>query len=59
MKFLTERELCELLKVKRVFVYNCRKQGMPCVRLGVKLIRYNLDEVLRWLNERAKDGESA
>ena len=45
---LTEKELCEILKVDRVFLYNCRQSGMPFVRLGTKLIRYDYDSVLKW-----------
>lgn len=48
MRLLTENELCDVLKVGRVFVYRCRKQGLPFIRLGDKSLRYNLDDVLQW-----------
>lgn len=48
MRLLTENELCNVLKVGRVFVYRCRKQGLPFIRLGDKSLRYNLDDVLQW-----------
>lgn len=52
MKILTEKELCELLKVESVFLWKCRKNGMPYLRLGSKLIRYNLDDVLAWFESQ-------
>lgn len=51
---ITELELCERLKVDRGFLWSCRKKGMPFVRLGSKIIRYNYDDVLRWFNENFK-----
>ena len=53
---LTENELCEILRVERLFLYRCRKRGMPYIRLGSKLVRYNLDDVVSWLNENSKGG---
>lgn len=45
---ITEKELCTRLNVERVFLWNCRKRGMPFVRLGPKIIRYDYDKVLQW-----------
>ena len=50
--FLTEKQLCECLSLTRPFLYNCRQLGMPFVPVGVKGIRYNLDDVLEWMNRR-------
>lgn len=47
---LTEKELCEQLKVERVFLFKCRQKGLPFVRLGPKLIRYNYDDVISWFD---------
>ena len=49
--FLTQDELCEILKVDRVFLWKCRKNGMPYYQFGSKIIRYALDDVLNWFNE--------
>lgn len=51
---ITEKELCKTLKVDRCFLWSCRQKGMPFVRLGSKIIRYNLDDVLQWfvVNDR-------
>ena len=54
MSIFTERELCSVLKVNRVFLWKCRQKGMPCIRLGSKLIRYDLSEVLAWLKENTE-----
>lgn len=54
MSLLTEQELCSALKVERVFLWKCRKNGMPFIRLGTKLVRYDLQEVLDWLKENGR-----
>jgi len=48
MSLLTEQELCSVLKVERVFLWKCRQDGMPFIRLGAKIVRYDLEEVLEW-----------
>lgn len=56
MILLTEQELCEVLKVRRVYLYHCRQKGMPYIMLGTKLIRYDLEEVLVWFKEGREFG---
>lgn len=46
--FLTEKELASYLKVSTVYLYQCRKKGMPCIYLGSKVVRYSLTDVLSW-----------
>ena len=53
MSLLTEQELCSALKLERVFLWKCRQDGMPFIRLGAKIVRYDLDEVLNWFRESA------
>ena len=48
MSLLTEQELCSALRVERVFLWKCRQDGMPFIRLGTKIVRYALEEVLEW-----------
>lgn len=55
MSLLTEQELCSALKVERVFLWKCRQVGMPFIRLGAKIVRYDLDEVLNWFRENGTD----
>jgi hypothetical protein len=52
---LTEKELCDLLKVERKFIFACRKNGMPYLKLGSRLIRYEMDIVIEWLKENSKE----
>lgn len=56
---ITENELCKKLNVRRVFLWNCRQNGMPFVRLGKKVIRYDYEKVLQWFEENTeKVGEN-
>lgn len=50
---LTEKELCEYLSVSRPFLWGCRQQGMPYLLISSNSIRYNLDDVLAWFEERS------
>ncbi len=57
MNIVTEKELCEILKVDNVFLWRCRKKGLPFIRLGSKLIRYDLVLVLNWFNVNYPDNQ--
>lgn len=50
-KLITMNELTEHLQVTRTTVDRWRKEGLPHKKYG-KIVRFNLDEVLRWLEER-------
>lgn len=50
MKYLTEAELCEQLRVSRNTTWELRKAGMPYRQVRGQ-IRYRIDEVERWLDE--------
>lgn len=54
---ISEKELCARLQVDRSFLYLCRKKGMPFIRLGTKLIRYDFDEVVSWLRQNSCTNE--
>lgn len=60
--FLTLKELAELLKVKPRTIYdwvaNERKTGIPVERAGGSL-RFRLDRILQWTEERGQKCESA
>ena len=59
MELITENKLCELLKVDRVLIWRCRKEGLPFYRVGSKLIRYNYDDVLKWFgSQHTRNGEA-
>lgn len=51
--YFTENDLCDFLNVTKVFLYRCRQKGMPFIRLGSRLIRYDLEEVLNWINSNS------
>lgn len=52
VRLLTEAQLMEELGVARLTLQRWRKQGMPYVALGVRAVRYNLLEVMEWLEGR-------
>lgn len=51
LKLLSEKELCDVLNVSRLFLMRCRENGMPFIRLGSKLIRYDLNAVITWFEK--------
>lgn len=51
MKLLTVPQLCELLQVKRDWVYDkVRRNEIPHVRIGT-LIRFRESDIAAWLDE--------
>ena len=52
---LTEKQLCDVFHVGRVFLYMCRDRGMPYVRLGAKLVRYDYEKVMAWMEDYNKN----
>lgn len=51
MRLLTAKELEKELQVTRQTLYRYRKAGMPCIEMGPRFIRFELDKVLEWLKE--------
>lgn len=49
---LTEKELSQHLKVSTVYLYTCRKQGMPYLQLSHNCIRYELEDVMSWIKQK-------
>lgn len=50
-------ELCKVFGVTRQAIYKWRKNGLPTVvwkKNGT--VRYNMEEVIMWLNENAANG---
>lgn len=50
-EWITEKELCERLQISSTTAWRWRKEGMPYAGKK-KSIRYNLEEVEKWLKER-------
>lgn len=55
--WITEKELCEWLKIERMTAYRWRKQGLPHIG-SRKSIRYNKTEVEKRLRENKKTKEA-
>ena len=53
-EIVTEKELCEWLKITAMTAYRWRKNGMPYIGKK-KSIRYSKEEVLKWLKERGEN----
>ncbi len=51
---LDQGEVAELLGVhpKTLGIWRDRKQGPPFIRLGEKLIRYNVEDVRAWVESQ-------
>jgi len=46
---MTEIQLLEKLKICKPTLYSMRKRGMPCIKVGNRLIRYDFADVIEWL----------
>jgi excisionase family DNA binding protein len=55
---LTAEELAKALKVSTAAVRRWTLDGIPCHRLGGRLVRFQFDTALKWLEEKTK-GEAA
>lgn len=51
---LTTTELCVKIRVTNETVRLWRKKGLPHTRISNRVILYNLDEVVEWLEQRQK-----
>ena len=52
IRFMTTEQLCAELGVARPTLWAWRNAGMPYIALGTRAVRYNLHDVLDWLNQR-------
>lgn len=50
---LTKKQLMEKLNISLPTVGKLMKQGMPYIKIG-KAVRFDYDEVLKWIKERNK-----
>lgn len=53
-EFLTVDEVCKWLKVSRSTVDRWRKEGLPFTK-KTRLIRFDKEEVVKWLKENNKN----
>lgn len=47
--YWSEDDLAKHLKVSRSFLWELRKKGLPCIRIG-RTVRYQPDAVAEWLS---------
>lgn len=50
-KQLTKKQLSKILQVNVSTIDRWRTQGMPSYKLGVKLVRFDLEAVNEWLQQ--------
>lgn len=54
-RFLTAKEITGILQIHENTLTRWAQQGMPRLVLGPKTMRYNLDDVIYWIeNEKGK-----
>lgn len=52
-------QMAEILGVSDDTVDELRKQGMPCIRWGRRLVRFRASEAVAWFHETYGEGEAA
>ena len=52
--FLKKKEVAERFCISISSVNNYMRQGMPYYRIGRKLVRFDLEDVEKWLKENGK-----
>ena len=52
IRLLTTEQLCKEFSVTRPTLLSWRRQGMPYVPFGSRMVRYSLPDVCEWLEER-------
>jgi len=56
---ITTKELCEKLRVSLRTLARMRANGMPCIKMSNKMVRYDLDEVMKWIKGRDEEQTGA
>lgn len=51
IQLYNSKEICKLLKISAGCLCAWRANGMPCIKVSEKLIRYWLPDVLAWLEQ--------
>lgn len=52
-RLIDVNELAKHLNVSRKTIFNYMKNGMPCIRLSVRTLRFDYDDVVDWLKRKA------
>ena len=53
--FLKKKEVAERYGISVSSVNNYMRQGMPYSKIGSKLVRFNPEDVEKWLKEKANN----
>lgn len=60
MRIVSAKELADELQVSVASIYRLTRQGrIPCLELGLRTCRYDLDAVLETLRARKNDPEGS
>jgi excisionase family DNA binding protein len=51
-EILTADEIAKKLKVSKAAVRRWTREGVPCRRLGSRLVRFEVTAVVEWLEQR-------
>lgn len=51
VNLITDKEVCEYLKISRPTLANYRKLGMPYKTIGTRTLRYVLEDVQTWVEK--------
>tara|TARA_R110002012_G_scaffold314998_2_gene528239 strand:+ start:1302 stop:1490 length:189 start_codon:yes stop_codon:yes gene_type:complete len=54
--FLSPLELSRHLGVSRQTIYRWKKEGCPVEMQGERVVRYNLEKIVEWVNCKNKGG---
>lgn len=55
--FLKKKEVAERFGISVSSVNNYMRQGMPYYKIGSKLVRFNPEDVEKWLKEKANNDQ--
>jgi excisionase family DNA binding protein len=57
-KYLTIKEVCDILQVKEHYIYALTSQGkIPFLKLG-RFLRFERDKIEHWMKDNAHEPES-
>lgn len=57
-QLVTTKELAEILQVHENTLYNwAREKDMPRIKIGYNRVRYDVDEVMKWIEKNNEDKE--
>lgn len=54
-KYLATKELLSVLNISKSQLDKLRRKGLPDMKLGHRTLRFDLDEVNKWLQENKVD----